>query len=86
MRNYDTITEVVSSASTSTIDLYDIVSQVPFETCNGNEIDTIFVELVEDKTGRTPANDAQFSVDYANTNDIHLGTDAPTDKYAAVTL
>ena len=76
----------MSTASTTSIDLYNIASQVPFKTCNDHSIDTIFVELVEDNTGRTDVSDAQFSVDYENSNDIHLGSDAPVDKYSAVTL
>ena len=62
------------------------MSQVPFKTCNGHTIDSIFVELVEDPSGRTDASDSQFSVDYANVNDIHLGSNAPVDKYIANTL
>jgi hypothetical protein len=86
VENYSTIIEKVQTASTTTVDLYAIVSQVPFKTCNDHSIDTIFVELVEDNIGRTADNDSQFSLDYANTNDVHLSTDAPIDKYSAVPL
>ena len=44
------------------------------------------VELVEDPSGRTDASDSQFSVDYANVNDIHMGSDTPPDKYIAIPL
>jgi hypothetical protein len=84
--SYTTLTEEVSTASTTSVDLYDIVSQVPFKTCNDHAIDTIFVELVEDPSGRTDTSDGQFSVDYENSNDIHMGSDAPASRYVAIPL
>jgi hypothetical protein len=45
----------------------------------------MFFELVQDNLGRTKDN-AQFPIDFANTADTNLGSDAPSDRYVATTL
>ena len=49
-------------------------------------VDSIIVELVQDNQGRTADTDATFQTDYANSADVHLGQNAPADKYIAPSL
>ena len=41
------------------------------------------LELVEDNQGRSLFNYEDFATDYANTADIHLGSDVPANKFIA---
>ena len=84
--SYTTQTYQIQLYDTEQLNLYDLIGALAYKECNGNPIDTIYFELVQDNQSRTEQSDASFVSDYANSADTHLGLDAPSDKYVASTL
>ena len=84
--SYTTLTSQQTPIGQVQLNIYDLITEVPFKTCNDHAIDTILFELIEDNQGGSVATDANFSTDNVNSADIHLGSDAPASRYIAELL
>jgi hypothetical protein len=69
MDEYETHIEQVFIFDTSKLNFYDLLEDVPFPLCHGQDPNVFTVELLSDNTGTIIEEDVSVQSRYANKND-----------------